>query len=60
MGILEGATKIRDIAKRIAIEKKITEQEAWDDAIKSLTMQVLVFNLSSILRTCDIIYVSPY
>ncbi|WP_159067106.1 hypothetical protein, partial [Clostridioides difficile] len=23
-------------------------------------MQVLVFNLSSILRTCDIIYVSPY
>ncbi|WP_255613378.1 MULTISPECIES: hypothetical protein [unclassified Clostridioides] len=34
MGILEGATKIRDIAKRIAIEKKITEQEAWNDAIK--------------------------
>ncbi|MCW0603648.1 hypothetical protein [Clostridioides difficile] len=34
MGILEGATKIRDIAKKNAIEKKITEQEAWDDAIK--------------------------
>jgi len=28
MGILEGATKIRGIAKRIAIEKGITEQEA--------------------------------
>lgn len=27
MGILEGTTKIREIAKRIAIEKGITGQE---------------------------------
>lgn len=34
MGILEDATKIREIAKRIARENGITEQEAWNDAIE--------------------------
>lgn len=33
MGILEGATKIREIAKKIAREKGIREQEAWNDAV---------------------------
>ncbi|HID1127856.1 hypothetical protein [Clostridioides difficile] len=34
MGILEGAELIRDIAQKIAKEKGITEQEAWNEAIK--------------------------
>lgn len=33
MGILEDAQLIRDIAQRIAREKGVTEQEAWNEAI---------------------------
>lgn len=34
MGIIEAAKILRDIAKQIANDKGITEQEAWKEALE--------------------------
>lgn len=36
MTIFEAAELIRDRAKEIAIEKNITEQEAWDEMLEEI------------------------
>lgn len=33
MGILEAASKLREIVKNVATERGISEQEAWDEAL---------------------------
>lgn len=36
MNILEQASELREIAEHIAAKKRITVQEAWEEALKEL------------------------